>query len=70
MNVRIIRLFIFIAGCFALLVGFTSYWSVFEAKDLKNERVNKRPLLEAQQIKRGRITTADGVLIAQSVRSS
>ncbi len=69
MNVRIIRLFIFIAGCFALLVGFTSYWSVFDAKDLKNQRVNKRPLFEAQQIKRGRITTADGVLIARSVGS-
>ena len=68
MNARIIRLFVFIAFMFALLVGFTSYWSVFDAHDLKNQRVNKRPLFEAQQIKRGRITTADGVLIAHSIR--
>ena len=67
MNVRIIRLFIFITGCFVLLVGFTSYWSVFDATNLKNQRVNKRPLFEAQQIKRGRITTVDGELIAKSV---
>ena len=67
MNTRIIRLFIFITGCFVLLVGFTSYWSVFDATNLKNQRVNKRPLFEAQQIKRGRITTVDGELIAKSV---
>lgn len=66
MNARIIRLFAFITVCFAVLVGFTSYWSVFDAENLKNERVNKRPLFEAQQIKRGTIFTADGDVIAES----
>src|SRR5680860_679116 len=66
MNAQIIKLFVFITICFAALVGFTSYWSVFDAKDLRAERVNKRPLFEAQQIRRGSIFAADGSLIAKS----
>lgn len=68
MNARIIKLFAFISVMFAVLVGFTSYWTVFDANNLKNERVNKRPLFEAQKIKRGRILAADGTVIARSVR--
>lgn len=67
MNARIVKLFAFTSLMFAVLVGFTSYWTVFDAKELKNERVNKRPLLKAQQIERGRILAADGSVIARSV---
>ena len=67
MNARIVRLFAFISVMFAVLVGFTAYWTVFDANNLKNERVNKRPLFEAQKIKRGRILAADGTVIARSV---
>ena len=66
MNARIVRLFAFITVLFAVLIGFTSYWSVFDADNLKAERVNKRPLFEAQQIKRGSILAADGTVIARS----
>ncbi len=66
MNRQIIKLFAFIVALFAILVGFTSYWSVFDAKALKEEEANKRPLFEAQQVKRGRILTADGTVIAVS----
>jgi peptidoglycan glycosyltransferase len=66
-NARIVRLFGFIAISFAVLVGFTSQWTVFGAEDLKQQSANKRPLFKAQQIKRGRITAADGTLIARSV---
>lgn len=66
MNAQIIKLFAFITVCFAVLVGFTSYWAVIDADNLKGERVNKRPLFEAQQIKRGTIFTADGSVIAKS----
>jgi peptidoglycan glycosyltransferase len=66
-NRQIIKLFAFIVALFAVLVGFTSYWSVFDAKALKEKNANKRPLLEQQQIKRGRILTADGKVIARSV---
>lgn len=68
MDKRIVRLFTFIGVLFAVLVGFTAYWTVFDAENLKNERVNKRPLFKAQQVERGRILTADGEVIARSVR--
>jgi penicillin-binding protein A len=66
-NRQIVRLFAFIVVLFAVLIGFTSYWAVFDAKTLKGKSANKRPLLEQQQIKRGRILAADGTVIARSV---
>lgn len=66
MNRQIIKLFGFIVVLFAILVGFTSYWSVWDAKALKEQDVNKRPLFEAQQVERGRILAADGTVIAVS----
>ena len=50
-----------------MLVGFTSYWSVFEAEALEEKTANARPLLEQQQIERGRIRAADGTVLARSV---
>lgn len=67
MNRQIVKLFGFIVVLFGILVGFTSYWSVFDAKALKEKEVNRRPLLEQQQIRRGRILAADGTVIAKSV---
>ena len=64
-NRQIVKLFAFIVVLFAVLVGFTSYWSVFDAKALKEKEANKRPLLEQQQIRRGRILAADGTVIAK-----
>jgi penicillin-binding protein A len=66
-NKQIVKLFAFIVVLFGILVGFTSYWSVFDAKALKEKEVNRRPLLEQQQIRRGRILAADGTVIAKSV---
>jgi len=66
-NRQIVKLFAFIVVLFGVLVGFTSWWSVFDAEALKEKDANKRPLFEQQQIPRGRILTADGVLIAKSV---
>jgi len=66
-NRQIVKLFAFILVLFGVLVGFTSYWSVFDAKALKEKEVNRRPLLEAQQIRRGRILAADGTVIAKSI---
>lgn len=67
MNRQIVKLFAFIVVLFLVLIGFTSYWSVFDATALKNNRANERPLLQQQQIKRGRILAADGSVIARSV---
>jgi peptidoglycan glycosyltransferase len=66
-NRQIIKLFGFIVVLFGILVGFTAWWSVFDAKDLKAQEANKRPLFEQQQIPRGRILAADGSVIAKSV---
>jgi penicillin-binding protein A len=66
-NRQIVQLFGFVVVLFAVLIGFTSYWSVFDAKALKGKEANARPLLEQQQIKRGRILAADGTVIARSV---
>jgi peptidoglycan glycosyltransferase len=67
MNAQIIKLFGFILALYALILGFTSYWSVFEAKGLKDNLANKRPLLEEQQIRRGDILADDGsTVIARS----
>jgi peptidoglycan glycosyltransferase len=67
MNRQIVKLFGFLVVLYALLFGFTSYWSIFDADDLKANQANRRPLLEEQQIKRGDILAADGSVIARSV---
>ncbi len=67
MNRQIVKLFGLVVVLFAVLIGFTSYWSVFDASALKQKDANKRPLLEQQQIKRGRILADDGTVLARSV---
>ena len=67
MNSQITKLFATIVVLFGVVVGFTSTWSVFSAEELEGKRVNKRPLLESQQVERGKILAADGTVIARSV---
>jgi penicillin-binding protein A len=45
---------------FALLVGFTSYWAVLDAKGLEDNPDNRRALIEEQTIPRGLIFARDG----------
>jgi penicillin-binding protein A len=66
-NRQIVKLFAFTVVLFAVLIAFTSYWAVFDAEALKDKEANKRPLLEQQQIRRGRILAADGTVLASSV---
>jgi penicillin-binding protein A len=66
MNRQIVKLFGFLLALYALLFGFTSYWSIFDADSLKANQANRRPLLEEQQIKRGTILASDGSVIARS----
>ncbi|HET9121523.1 MAG TPA: penicillin-binding protein 2 [Solirubrobacterales bacterium] len=68
MNRQIIKLFGFLLILYALLFGFTSYWSIFDADSLKANQANRRPLLEEQKIKRGSILAADGSIIAKSIQ--
>ena len=68
MKAPITRLFGTVILLFAVLVGFTSYWSVFDAKALRDEPLNHRDELQEQRIPRGSIRTADGEVIARSTK--
>jgi penicillin-binding protein A len=65
-NAPITKLYALILVLFAALIGFTSYWAVFDSNTLKAEPQNRRPLIMEQTVKRGFIKTADGVTIAES----
>jgi peptidoglycan glycosyltransferase len=69
-NRPIIRLYGFIVLLFALLVGFTSRWTIFEASSLRANPLNARALLEQERIARGPIVAADGTVLAHSVRGA
>jgi penicillin-binding protein A len=68
MNAPIIRLYGLIALLFGVLVFATTWWSVFTAKDLRENVANRRPLLAEERIKRGTIRSADGKVLARSVK--
>ena len=68
MNRPIVRLYGFVVVLFALLVAFTSRWTIFEASSLRDNPLNARTLLEQQRIARGPIVAADGTVLARSVR--
>jgi peptidoglycan glycosyltransferase len=70
MNTPIVRVFAVLLLLLGTLVYFTSKWAIFDAADLEANNLNRRPLIEEQQIPRGDITTADGKLIAESVPAS
>jgi peptidoglycan glycosyltransferase len=69
-NAPIARLFMVFVLLFAVLVGFTSRWTVFEADALRDNIKNERELLEEQRIHRGVIRAGDGTLLARSLRQS
>ncbi len=68
MNAQVAKLYGLIVLMFAVLIGFTSYWSVFDAQALKDKRVNRRPLLEELQVRRGTIKADDGTVLAKSTK--
>jgi peptidoglycan glycosyltransferase len=66
MNTPIFRLFALVVVLFAVLIGFTSRWTVFQAEALRTNPANHRVLLQEERIKRGAIRAADGTLLAGS----
>jgi peptidoglycan glycosyltransferase len=70
MNRPIVRLFGLVVLLFALLLAFTSRWTIFEAASLRNNPLNARGLLQQQRIHRGRILAAGASVLALSVRAS
>jgi penicillin-binding protein A len=69
-NAPIFRLFALFALLFAVLVGFSSRWSVFGAQRLRENPDNSRVVIEEQRIKRGVIRAADGTVLAGSTALS
>jgi peptidoglycan glycosyltransferase len=69
-NRPIIRLYGLVVVLFALLVAFTSRWTIFEASSLRANPLNARALLEQERIARGPILAADGTVLARSLRGS
>jgi peptidoglycan glycosyltransferase len=63
-NRPILRVYGLVVLLFALLIVFTTRWTVLEAKGLRDNPKNRRTLLEAQRIPRGQIRAADGTLLA------
>ncbi len=66
MNRQIVRMFAFFAVLFGTLVGFSSYWAVFDADDLKGNKSNRRTLLDQQTVPRGLILASGGTLLAKN----
>ena len=69
MRPQIVRLFGVFVFLFALLIVFTSRWTVLDATSLQNNTLNKLPLIEDLRIKRGAVLADDGTLLARSVRA-
>jgi penicillin-binding protein A len=67
-NRPVIRLYALLIVLFAVLVGFTSRWAVFDAAALRNNPNNHRQVLEEQLIRRGVIRARDGELLAGNRR--
>ena len=66
MNRQIVQLFGLFTLLFAVLLFFTSRWTVFEATSLEDNPDNRRPLIEEQKVPRGLILASDGTALARS----
>jgi peptidoglycan glycosyltransferase len=68
LNAQIIKLFGLFVVLFALLIGFTSWWSVLDADTQKERSSNRRALIEEQTVPRGLIYARDGrTVLAKNV---
>lgn len=67
MNKPILRIFIFLVVLFALLLVWTTRWTVLDAQSLNNNPLNVRTLLDELKIKRGRILADNGLVLAKSL---
>ncbi len=70
MNRPIVRLYGLVVLLFALLLAFTSRWTIFEASSLRENPLNARGILEQQRLDRGDILADNGSVLARSVRAS
>jgi peptidoglycan glycosyltransferase len=67
-NKSISKLYVFVILLFALLLVWTSRWTVFDASALQNNRLNRLSYFTTLKVKRGRILADDGkTALARSV---
>lgn len=67
MNTPIRNLYLVVLAMFALLLGFTSWWTVFNDEPLRTSAQNNRDVIRAERVPRGKIVAADGTVLARSV---
>jgi peptidoglycan glycosyltransferase len=67
MNAQIVRLFGLIVVLFALLIIWTTRWTVIDASALNNNPLNSRALIAQLRVKRGRMLASNGAALARSV---
>jgi penicillin-binding protein A len=67
LNGPIAKLFAVIVVMFAFLIAWTSRWTVFEAKSLNDNPLNRRTLADELRIERGRILADNGQVLARSI---
>ncbi|HUR87381.1 MAG TPA: penicillin-binding transpeptidase domain-containing protein [Solirubrobacteraceae bacterium] len=70
MNAPILKLFGLVLVLFAALIAMTSWNSVINAKEYRENTLNARPQLEQQRVHRGAIRARDDSLLARSVKGS
>jgi peptidoglycan glycosyltransferase len=70
MNAPILKLFGLVLVLFAALVGMTSYNSVINAKEYRENKLNARAQIEEQRVHRGLIRARDNTVLARSVQGS
>ena len=68
MNAPILKLFVLVLVLFGALAAMTSYNSVINAEEYRDNALNKRPLIKQALVKRGVIRARDGSLLARSVK--
>jgi peptidoglycan glycosyltransferase len=66
-NRSISRLYVVVLLLFALLIVWTSRWTVFSANALNTNPLNRLGYFATLKVKRGRILAADGTVLARSV---
>jgi peptidoglycan glycosyltransferase len=67
MNRAIVRLFAVMVLLFAVLVAFTSRWTVFSATALQNNPLNKLGFYASEKIKTGDLLADNGSVLAKAV---
>ncbi len=68
MNKSISKLYVFVILLFALLLVWTSRWTVFDANALNRDKLNQLSYFSTLKVKRGRILAGDGkTVLAKSV---